>query len=370
MLIVPNHYEEILMKTLFAVIFFFCMTTIALAAEPASTVYDGTVLTEDATWRGTILVRGFVVVSPQATLRIDPGTVVRFAAAAGQQLPNLVVQGRLHIAGTAEKPVVLTSERSGPDRGTWGGVVLLSTEKRNLMEHCRIEYVETGIDVRFSTIVLKSVSITQARTALQSHDGNVQMANSTFSDSETGLEVYNSEVDGRDSTISACKRGGVLVKSALVLAATKIVNNLQTGLDMDECRYRISGGDFSDNGLGLRIKGGEGQLGSSRFQRNGGTALHLLGSRVKVQRCLFTDNKQDGLRVEDGRALFINNAFSANGGFNLNNVGHESVSARQNWWGTTDRSLIEEKINDAARDKNSGAVHVFPWLDEKPPLMP
>ncbi len=149
------------MKTLFATCFFFCMTTISLAAEPGTTVvYDGAVLTEDVTWRGSILVKGFVVVAPQATLRIDPGTVVRFAATAAQQLPNLVVQGRLHAAGTGERPIMLTSDRSRPARGAWGGIVLLSTEKRNLLEHCRIEYAETGIDLRFSTITLKTVSIT------------------------------------------------------------------------------------------------------------------------------------------------------------------------------------------------------------------
>src|ERR1700681_3205247 len=119
-------------KTFFVACVFFCMTTISLAAEQPTEVYDRAVLTEDVTWRGSILVKGFVVVAPQATLRIDPGTVVRFAATAGQQLPNLVIRGRLHAAGTSERPIVLTSDRSRPARGSWGGIVLLSTEKRNL----------------------------------------------------------------------------------------------------------------------------------------------------------------------------------------------------------------------------------------------
>jgi hypothetical protein len=32
--------------------------------------------------------------------------------------------------------------------------------------------------------------------------------------------------------------------------------------------------------------------------------------------------------------------------------------------------LIALKIYDAARDKNTGIVNVFPWLNEKPLLMP
>lgn len=356
------------MKTFLAVCLFFCITSVALAAEQAPAVYDGAVLTEDVTWRGSILVRGFVVVAPQATLRIEPGTVVRFETTVSRQLPTLVVQGRLHAAGTSERPIVLTSSKSV--RSSWGGIVLLSTEKRNLLEQCRIEYAETGIEVRFSTVTLKSVSIVQAQTALLSHDGVVQMTGGAISDSETGIEMYNSEFDGRDMVVTSCQRGSAFNKSAVMLAAVKINNNQQFGLDAEDCRIKFTGSEFAGNGLGVRIKGGEGQMAMSSFLRNRQTALHLSDSRIKVQRCLLADNIQDALRVEDGRSLFLNNAFRSNGGFNLYNAGRETVGARQNWWGGTDRSLIGQKIYDAARDKSCGAVNVFPWLNEKPLLMP
>lgn len=358
------------MKTLLGLCIFFCMTTVSPAAGQGTTVYDGAVLTEDVTWRGSILVKGGVVVAPQATLRIEPGTIVRFSATAAQQLPNLVIQGRLHVAGTLEKPVVLTSDRSSPSRGAWGGLVFLSTEKRNLVERCRIEYAETGIDVRFSTVTLKGISIMHSRTALLSHDGVVQMTGSTVSDSETGIETYHSEFDSRDTTVASCQRGCVLSKSAVVLSALKVMNNQQAGFDADECRIKITGGEFSGNGFGARIKGGEGQIAMSSFQRNKQTALHLLGSRMKIQRCLFADNSQDALRTEDGLALLLNNAFSSNSGFNLYNAGRDPVAAWQNWWGTTEPSPLRQKIYDAASDKNSGAVQVFPWLSEKPLLSP
>lgn len=358
------------MKSFFTTVLLFFLATISQAAEPDTTVYDGAVLTEDVTWRGSILVRGAVVVAPQATLRIDRGTVVRFAVSAPQQLSTLVVHGRIHATGTAEQPIVMTPDRSRPVRGAWGGIVLLSSEKRNSIEHCRIEYAETGIDVRFSTVALKMVSIVQTQTALLSHDGNVQMTGGSISDSETGLEVYNSEFDARDTTISSCQRGGLLNKSGVVLTALKFRNNQHTGLETEECRIRITGGEFSGNTFGALIKGGEGQISMSRFQRNKQTALHLSGSRIKILRCLFTENLLNAVRVDDGRTLLLNNAFSANGGFNLFNAGREDVNARQNWWGSVDQALIRLKIHDSTRDKSTGTVNLFPWLNEKPPLMP
>lgn len=358
------------MKLFFAICLIVCSATISIAADLKTVVYEGSIISEDVSWRGSILVRGFVVVAPQATLRIEPGTIVRFAATSEQHLPGLVVQGRLNAAGTAEQPIMFTADSAAPSRGAWGGIVLLSTEKRNLLEHCRIEYAQNGIDVRFSSVNVKMVSIEHARTALQSHDSTVQMAASSISDAETGIEIHHSEFDARDISVSACQRGGVFHASAVAMSSSKFIRNVQSGLEIVDCRVKISNGEISENEVGARIKGSEGQLLTTGFQRNKLSALHLIGSRIKIQRCLFTENKQDGVRTEDGLALLLNNAFGSNGGYDIYNGGNEAVSARLNWWETTDQNKISQKIYDGNRDKNAGRVHVFPWLSEKPQLMP
>jgi hypothetical protein len=346
------------------------MTCLASATDQDPRLYDRAVLTEDVTWSGSVLVKGYVVVAPQATLRIDPGTVVHFVGTSPRQLPTLIIQGRIHAAGTPELPIIFASEKPSSLRGSWGGIVFLSTEKRNLLERCRIESPETGVDVRFSTVTLKSVSIVKAQTALLSHDGVVQMTGSTLADSETGLDLNNSEFEGKETVLSSCVRGCVASKSALVFSSVSITNSQQVGFEADDCRLKITGGELSGNGVGARIKGGEGQIFMSRFQKNRQTALQLSGTRIKVQRCLFAENIGEAVRTEDGGALLLNNAFSANGGFNLYNAGREAVTARQNWWGTADQLLVGTKIFDAAADSRSGVVHVFPWLDAKPQLMP
>lgn len=358
------------MKIFITVCAFFCMAAVSLAAEQAAMVYDGAILTEDVTWRGSILVKRFVVIAPQATLRIDPGTVVRFTAAAGQPLANLVVQGRIHAAGTAALPIVLTSDQAKPLRGAWEGVVLLSTGKRNVFEHCRIEYAETGLDLRSASATLNSVSLAHAHTALSAHDSVVQLTECTVTDSATGLDIHNSECDAKVLTVSSCQSGCVFRTSGVELISPKISGAGLIGLDMDGCRINIVDGEFSDNTLGVRIRNGQGRIGMSRFQRNSETALHLLGSPVIVQRCLFSGNTKDAVHTEDGRSLFLNNVFTANGGYNLINAGSEPVSARLNWWGTTDAVLIGQKVSGPAGDNNVGTVHVSPWLEEKPLLVP
>ncbi len=358
------------MKLFFAICLIVCMPLLSPAAEQKSSVYTEAVISEDVTWRGAVFVRGFVVVAPQATLRIEPGTVVRFTKTLSSHLPSLVVQGRIQAAGSIEKPILFTSDSATPTRGEWGGIILLSTEKRNLLERCRIKFAQSGVDARFSSITLTSVSIEHAQVGLLAYDSVVQMSDSLVTDSAIGIEVHTSEFEARGITISSCQRAALFYSSAVLLSTAKIINNLRSGLEISDCRIKITGGDISGNELGAIIKGGEGQLFMTSFQRNKQSALHLLGSRVKIQRCLFADNSQDAVRTEGGLALLMNNAFSGNGGFNLYNAGSESVTVRQNWWGTTDQGKISQKIYDQSQDKNIGIVQMYPWLNEKPQLTP
>lgn len=338
----------------------------------ASAVYDKALLSEDVTWRGTVLVKGYVVVAPQATLRMEPGTVVRFAGSGdgSGESARLVVQGRIQAVGSAELPIILTSDRPKPTRGDWGGISFVSSEKRNVLEQCRIEYASAGIQAIFSTVSLKAVSITGTQTGLLIRDSVVQMTGGTVTESEAGIEAHDSELELRDASIAGCKSGMIINRSAVGFSAVKVRDNQLIGISSEDCRIKITAGEVSGNGFGVRLKGGEGQILATRFSGNLATALQLSGSRIKVQRCGFVDNGQDAVRLEDGRALITGNYFSGNKGFNIYNAGPDKVVALQNWWGSGERAVILQKIHDAVRDLRSGPVQLFPWLTEKPQQLP
>jgi len=342
-----------------------------MAADLIAVQPDGSVLTEDTTWRGSVYVKGSVVVAPQATLRIDPGTVIRFSTAFGTNATaQLVIQGRIQAVGTADLPILMTSDSSRPQRGAWGGIILVATEKKNLIEQCRIENADTGLALFFSSLTLKAVSVIRATTAVRARDSLLQISGGTFSESDIGLEVNDSELEARDMTVSSCRKGCVLHRSAVSLSSVHIVKNTFVGLEVEECRVKIASGTLADNALGATFSGGEGLLLTTRFMRNSGTALQLSAARLKIQRCRFSENRQDAVRLEDGRALLFNNSFSSNGGYNVYNAGSEDVNARLNWWGSAAKSAIASKIFDAASIPSTGRVLLFPWLLEKPPLEP
>lgn len=340
----------------------------ARAVDGAPVQQEDRVLTEDTVWRGSVLIKGSVVVAPQTTLRIEPGTTIRFSAAnAAHVLPQLLVQGRIQAIGTAERPIIMTSDRSRAERGDWGGIVLLNTEKRNALEYCRIEYAETGVSLHFSALSLKMISIVRARTALRARDSMLEISGGTLAESEIGIETHDSELEARDLTVRSCRRGCLLYRTAVQFLAVRIRQSELVGLTAVDCHLKISGGEVSGNAQGAVISGGEGHILMTGFTRNVQTALHLSGSRLKIQRCRFEENSQDAVQSEDGRVLLLNNSFRSNGGYNLQHSGSEELNAPLNWWGSAAAAEILLKIHTAATPGN-GVVRLFPWLQERPPL--
>ncbi|MBL0226360.1 MAG: right-handed parallel beta-helix repeat-containing protein [Geobacteraceae bacterium] len=340
-------------------------------ANQVTSVYENATITEDVSLRGVVSIKGSLTVAPQATLRIEPGAEIRFTTNKGSRLlPRLVVMGRLHAAGTLDHPIIFTSGSAPPlKKGAWGGILLLSSEKRNQLEHCRIEYAETALEGRFSNFSLKSVAISASVTGLMLHDTTAGVTQSSISGCETGIEAHDSEVDLRDTAIAQNRRGTALYRCAVVMSSVTVAGNSQQGIMAEEGRIKLTSCEVSGNGVGLYIKGGEGQLFMSRFVRNNDTALHLDTSRLKINRCQISENLRDGLKLEDGRATIWGNAFGGNGGYNLVNTGTEIITAVQNWWGAADEKSVKSKIFDANLNGRVGVVQIFPWLLQKPVLI-
>ncbi len=99
-------------------------------------------ITENTTWtrKNIYLLGGKVVVGEGVTLTIEPGTIVKGKAGSGSLASALIVQrgSKINAVGTAERPIIFTSEQDNikvgekagtnldqNDNGLWGGVLVL-----------------------------------------------------------------------------------------------------------------------------------------------------------------------------------------------------------------------------------------------------
>ena len=106
--------------------------------DPENTVYPATVttvsadITTNTTWSGVVLLQNKVYVKNNATLTIQPGTIIR-----GDKLTQatlIITRGaKINAAGTAANPIVFTSNEAIGNRneGDWGGLVILGLAKNN-----------------------------------------------------------------------------------------------------------------------------------------------------------------------------------------------------------------------------------------------
>ncbi len=78
----------------------------------------------------TYKLRGIVYVVDGARLTIQPGVTIQGEKSSRGTL--VITRGTQILAeGTADRPIVLTSDQSNPTRGDWGGVVILGRAKTN-----------------------------------------------------------------------------------------------------------------------------------------------------------------------------------------------------------------------------------------------
>lgn len=106
--------------------------------DPENTVYPTTNttvsadITTNTIWSGTILLQNKVYVKNNATLTIQPGTIIRGDKATKGTL--IVTRGsKIDAVGTASQPIVFTSNESVGNRneGDWGGLVILGMARNN-----------------------------------------------------------------------------------------------------------------------------------------------------------------------------------------------------------------------------------------------
>ena len=250
-------------------------------------------LTNDVIWT----LDGRVTVTNQATLTIDPGTIIK--ANPGQEANAsvlIIARGAKIIAnGNANQPIIFTSSTDNielgqtagtnlteNDRGLWGGVIVLGNARASLSGDATENQIEGipasdtnglygGNNDADNSGVLNYISIRHGGTLIG--EGN-EINGLTLGGVGSGTTVSNIEVVANVDDGIEWFGGAVNVSIALVWSQG------DDGLDIDEAysgtitNSAVILGDISDHGM--EIDGPAGSL-EGRFTLNG---ISLFGNTV------------------------------------------------------------------------------------------
>ncbi|GAB7026211.1 right-handed parallel beta-helix repeat-containing protein [Geotalea toluenoxydans] len=337
----------------------------AVLSPVADLIYKNGIITEDVTWNGNVLVEGGLILAPQATLTMEPGTTVFFRQSPGGDKPVFLIHGRIQALGGADKPVIFTSLYTEPTQGDWQGIVIMSSDKKNVLENCRISGAETGVEALFSRITLKNVGFAACGTGARIQDCMAVIVGGGATDCSIGLELTETEADVRDANYSGNGQAVVAVQSSLYLGGSTFYSNSQEAIKVQGGRIRVIGNSFSVNGSGVTLIQGEGTLSGNRILKNKDYGVTLAKARVKVTANDISHNSKVGLRVEDGKGVAWGNTFVGNGDYDLYNAGADDFKAMGNWWGEG-TSATGVRIFDKKNNTSIGRVLYLPVLQTKP----
>lgn len=155
-------------------------TPIAITPEEtANIVLRDYLLAADETWDAekTYTVHGELEIPPDITLRIPPETTVRFGRDALVKVRGILKIGVDAEQAGAVKPVKLTSDIPGPQRGDWNGILFDHTHGLDsFIRGAHIEYATVALDIKTTspTIADCTFRLNDIAIALDGSDAVIQ----------------------------------------------------------------------------------------------------------------------------------------------------------------------------------------------------
>jgi hypothetical protein len=329
--------------------------------------YNCETITEDTEWRGRVTIQGSLSIAPQATVTIDPGTVVEFKRSSTvENSAVLLIQGRLAARGTQDMPVSFKAAPGDASATGWQGIVFLASEKKNVMEYCRIDGAETGVDAEYSNVTVKDSRFDGCRKALRAENSLLYIRGCKANKCGLGIALYDSEAEMVSVSLISNHSGIYSRRSSVYLSGSNLSDNEQKAFFAEDSKVKIVKNTFERNGSGIALSSCEGSVSGNGIVKNSDYGISITGSLVKVYANDISRNDGIGMRVGDGKGIAWGNVISSNGRYDLYNAGSEDFKAIGNWWKDGHSTDAPGKIYDKSVNGKNGRVIYFPVLPDKP----
>jgi len=315
-----------------------------------------TIITQDTVWRERVTVDGVVMVAPQATLSIRPGTRVSFVGYSSVIARSaLVVEGRIDATGTPDAPISFEPASSSP----WGGVTLVDSRKNNRLESVSIRGAAVSLRIIRSHATITDTVVDGGGTGVETIDAVVSMRGGEIRNTDIGISINGGDLTIRGTTISGNGIGVNARSAALTCRETRFIGNRRRGLFTLQTHLLAEDSLFDGNRIAAAFDGGEGVFRRNRVQSSGGDGVHVANARLSIVENLFLRNAGNSLTLRDGLATVSRNLFERGQALDIVNLGTLPLHLPGNWWG--------DDPQRGGRLGGIGSIDVRPLLTERPP---
>ncbi len=200
-------------------------------------------------WRaadGPHAVQGIVTVEPDATLTIEAGAIVEFAA---NLRAGIDVKGHLKVQGTPDNPAImrLAPTQSSRVRAYWRGVWVEGSAATADFSNVRLSGAETGVEVRAGAATLNSVDAADSVRALVARGAAAHLTvnGGDIERNSFGLDAF----DGATATVS----GVIFANNRTAVSSHGATVNLRSNSFQSNQFSLASSGSGRTAGAGNRL---------------------------------------------------------------------------------------------------------------------
>ena len=340
----------------------------------------GGYISENTTWTldgSPYIVTGDVIVESNVFVTIEPGVIVKF-----KNGTNLVIDGALMARGNVTHSILFTSNATSPKPGDWGSILFRESNVESVIEWAVIEHGDIGINIDRARPVIKNCTISKNNIGLSVTRSSIIIEKSSFTDNK-GQGIFVPHVGAslvlREIIVSSNGGDGIWTgdgAQSVTITKSAFLNNTGNGITIfssDQPWSITETAVLNNAGNGIHIYAHPSlvtmYIAGCNISYNRGTGVYRekYGEQAEypadeIRYSTIKANNQSGIYYSNKPLDVHYSNLLDNVPYDVKNSFPNDINSTHNWWGTTNATLIDERIYDYYDDFNVGKVFYKPFL--------